>query len=363
MITPILKKTVLSIIILVLAVVISSCNQPKKPATPADLPDLPVQKEKAVTQTVEAKKGGWIYYNDAYQELAVYFPPGSLAKNTEIVLTPIQRLSVGVSDIIDAGFVVEEKGTKKAPELKKPVALAFKMPDSDPNVTIFKYQSEDGVYTPLPSRLISSRGSHILMTGVTSFSAYGVKVPDDKDAKTIKTQKETLYIGTLTVAGAGAAPMEINSDTGKTTITSTMNMTVTCPEAVIRGGVYKGECSVSAEAVWTETLMYNLSGSASMDYLLPSKSTDRPKTLPTNLREKVESRAEARGFLEFGADAAGLAILTKADGADVPVDFLPSEDGMTWPFKAFMVPGTDEALVVTAFGFYMGKYTSGPAAK
>ena len=337
------------------------CNLFKSDTTKPTLPDLPLQKEKAITQVITSKTGGWIFYNDAVRELGVYFPPGSLAKDTEIVLTPIERLSVGVSDVIDAGFVVEEKGTGKSPTLKKPVALAFKMPDSDPKVTIYRYLAEDGAYTPITSRLITSQGSNILMTGVTSFSAYGVKKPSADDAKAFESEQESIYKGSLAVSADGAAPLEISTDAGKITVTSKMTMSLLCPEAVIRGGVYKGDCSATVYVSGVNTQSYVLAGSASMDYLLPSKSTDRPKTLPSNLKGKVESRAEAKGYLEFGPDAAALAALVNAPGTNVPVDFRPSQDGLSWPFKVFMVPGTDEALVVTAFGFYMGKFESARA--
>jgi hypothetical protein len=358
-----LRLIILPVLLIAISILAVSCKIANNTAATNALTDLPVENDKAITQVVSAQKGGWIYYNDAYQEVAVFFQPGSLAKDTEVVLTPIQRLSVGVSDVIEAGFVIVDKKTKQAPALKKPVALAFKLPDSDPNVMIFKYLPADGAYEPIKSRLITSRGSNVLMAGVSSFSAYGVKKPIAKDKKKIANAKESIFNGTLIVDADTAAPVSLTMDAGPTTITSHMKMSVGCPEAVIRGGVYKGVCAATGEAVWGDTQEFNLSGTASMDYLLPSKSTDRPKTLPANLRQEVESRAEGRGYIEFGTPAAALSVIVTAAGSSLPVDLRPSEDGGTWPFKVFMVPGTDNALVVTAFGFFMGKFETTKAAQ
>jgi hypothetical protein len=332
---------------------------------------LALDRSKAVEEEISARDGGWVAFASGDRESGVYFPAGSLAKDTVIRLTPLAAAPAGATDVLDSGFLVEEKSTGESPRLAGTAVVAFGLKDASPDAVVVKYVSGGDGYEVLPGRLISDRGVNVLMAGVSGLSPYGVKKGSAKDKKKAQESKEITFHNRISVDADAPAPYKVTSELGDWVFHSHLKLEVECADSIGWGGIYRGTSSFTIKGEFKKSakipfavnmpLSFTASGKAAVAFMLPPKNPGPPPKpaplVPQQKIVKLDPKLAGEGYMEFEQKDADLLASAASKEASLRREFKSSDGNRVWPFKAYIIPGAEQVLVDTAFGFYMGSAT------
>ncbi|MEI7813308.1 MAG: hypothetical protein WCJ13_00770 [Coriobacteriia bacterium] len=166
---------------------------------PAEKPAFALDSAKAVDQSVSAAEGGFVALETPGKDLVqVSFPRGSLAQNSQLVVTPLTSAPKGSKDVVANGVLVEEKGTGAGPKLVYPAVLSITVPKELPKeISIVRYRDDGSGFDVIPSSVVVRKGTTQLVAQVNGFSAYGAAAVSQAEidkAAAAQTEKDFNWV-------------------------------------------------------------------------------------------------------------------------------------------------------------------------
>lgn len=125
---------------------------------------------KAVTRRISAAKGGAIGFKTDDAAVRITFPNGALAKDTDIVVTPLSQSPGQDENTLQKGFDVKVKGTDAGPVLSVPAYVEMVVAKELPDGTSLVDYKADGTFEVLPTKVKAGKGVTAILGLASHFS-------------------------------------------------------------------------------------------------------------------------------------------------------------------------------------------------
>lgn len=139
--------------------------------------------DKAVTGKVVAAKGGAIGLKTDDAAIRVTIPNGALAKDAELVMTPLSQAPGEDENTLQKGFDLKVKGTDAGPVLSVPAYVEMVVAKELPEGTALVDYRPDGTFEVLPTKMKVGKGVTALFALAPHFSPITTRSVGKKAAK------------------------------------------------------------------------------------------------------------------------------------------------------------------------------------